>query len=96
MPLTVLPGHPRCPRCAGLVDGLASASGARPSVGALVVCTSCASVLTVTPFASLRELRDAEFRALPVLTLHAIASMQRAIISGHGRERMETLAKAAV
>jgi hypothetical protein len=63
-----LASAPRCPACAGLLDGASGPRGGAPSVGDLSVCIYCSCLLCFERAAdgvALRRLTDAEFTELP-------------------------------
>jgi len=81
--LPITPGT-RCPRCRAVTDLVEDPSYRilKPKVGDVVVCTHCAGLLTLTNVGTLRELRDAEYRALSVPQLLTIADMQGEVARG--------------
>lgn len=86
-PASPLDAQTRCPRCNSITDAVAQADGVvkKPAVGDIVVCTRCAGALTLTNVGSLRELRDEEFRALPVASLLKLGQMQADVSAGKFR-----------
>ena len=76
-----------CPECLSLLDGSTSFNcHAKPSKGALSVCSYCLSVLVFTgdpftgkPSLSLRKLEDSEIAELPEITQKELGAAQQLV-----------------
>jgi hypothetical protein len=77
----LLADESRCPRCRRPVTA-ALDSDHPPCTGDVIVCVQCGGVLTLTKGLAVRELRDDEFRRLPVATILQIVEMQRRLAHG--------------
>jgi len=88
-----LASAPRCPACAGLLDGASGRPGKAPSAGDLSICIFCSCLLCFERAAdglALRRLTDEEFRALPTALQAKLSTVSAAAAVVRGKSAPKT------